>query len=106
MGKCALGAADAQAIADPIVDSVVRGHRVTGSLERPNGSGSSFAEYRTRSLAGEHSFGDSYAATWWKYVAELGDERRHLLTETEHRTMSKATGAAGVSSCPMTWTRW
>ena len=31
----------------------------------------------------------------WKYVAELGDERRHLLTETEHRTMSKATGGAG-----------
>ena len=55
-----MGTADAQKLADAIVDTVIREHKV----ERPNGgSGSTFAEYRTRSSAGEHSFADSYGAT-------------------------------------------
>ena len=73
---------------EPLAEQIVR--LATASNGGETRTTSTFAEYRSRSLAGEHSFDDSYGATWWKYVAELGDERRHLLTDTEHRTMSKS----------------
>ena len=84
-----MGTAEGERLAEQIV------RLATASNGGETRTSSSFAEYRTRSRAGDTSVGDSYDATWWKYVAELGEDRRHLLTETEHRVMSKATGGAG-----------
>ena len=64
----------------------------------------SYREFRSKaSRGGEHFASPSRDDVFWRYVtgrapilkSELGHERLATLSESEHRTLSKATGPAG-----------
>jgi HK97 family phage major capsid protein len=97
-----MGTAEAQRIAEEIV------RQATGSRgETRTRATSSYAEFRSATQAGRPNLAPSEPLTWWKYMtappnllAEDPSEpawspARYLFEPGEHRTLSKATSAAG-----------